>query len=230
MHDWYRAGEGALEVRLFGLPLKRLRGEAVTKGEAMRYLAELPLAPAAMAHNHELEWREVDKKTVEVATSVAGPRLTVLLHFDDAGDVVAATVCGLSAAKFSAVHGYQVVSVDLRLQYEDHLRSQVARADGQTYLGRLAFGARTLDLEGRHRDAPAIDRQFGYEKILSLRMGSRGADRLDRRPVLVMERADGRYLVTSAGMGAGIVQEVADRLAGLHAAARRSGVQPGSCP
>lgn len=51
VHDWYRAGEGALEVRLFGLPLKRLRGEAVTKGEAMRYLAELPWAAAAMAHN-----------------------------------------------------------------------------------------------------------------------------------------------------------------------------------
>ena len=91
VHDWYRAGEGALEVRLFGLPLKRLRGGAVTKGEAQRYLAELPLAPAAMAHNHELEWREVDGRTVEVATSVAGPRLAVLLHFDGAGDVVAAS-------------------------------------------------------------------------------------------------------------------------------------------
>ena len=91
VHDWYRVGEGRLEVRLFGLPLKRLRGSPVTKGEVMRYLAELPLAPAAMAHNRELEWREVDKSTVEVATSVAGPRLAVLLHFDDAGDVVAAS-------------------------------------------------------------------------------------------------------------------------------------------
>lgn len=40
---------------------------------------------------HELQWREVDERTVEVATSVAGPRLVVLLHFDDAGDVVAAS-------------------------------------------------------------------------------------------------------------------------------------------
>ena len=93
--------------------------------------------------------------------------------------------------------------------------------DGQTYLGRLALGARTIDLAGRQRDGPAIDRQFGYEEILSLRIGSRGADRLDDQPALVMERADGRYLVTSAGMGAGIVQEVADRLAGFRGAARR---------
>ena len=87
----YRAGEGALVVRLFGMPLKMLRGDAVTKGEAMRCLAELPWAPAAMAHNHELQWREMDERTVEVATSVAGPRLAVLLRFDDAGDVVVAS-------------------------------------------------------------------------------------------------------------------------------------------
>jgi len=94
--------------------------------------------------------------------------------------------------------------------------------DGQTYLGRLALGARTLDLEGRPRDGgPAINRQIGYEEILSLRIGNRGADRLDGQPALVVERADGRYLVTSAGMGAGIVQEVADRLAGLRGDARQ---------
>jgi len=30
-----------------------------------------------MAHNHELEWREVDRRTVEVATSVAVARLAL---------------------------------------------------------------------------------------------------------------------------------------------------------
>ena len=89
--DRYRAGEGSLEVRLFGLPLKRLRGEAVGRGEAMRYLAELPWAPWAMARNPELEWREVDSRTVEVATGAGGSRVAVLLQFDDAGDVVAAS-------------------------------------------------------------------------------------------------------------------------------------------
>jgi len=93
--------------------------------------------------------------------------------------------------------------------------------DGKTYLGRLAFGARALNLAGRQRDRPVIDRQFGYEEILSLRIGSRGVDRLDDRPALVLERADGRYLVASAGMGAGIVQEVAERLAGFRGAAQR---------
>jgi len=93
--------------------------------------------------------------------------------------------------------------------------------DGKTYLGRLALGARTLGLEGRGPDGPAVTRQVGYEEILGLRIGSRGADRLDDQPALVFDRADGRYLVTSAGMGAGIVQEIADRLAGFRGSARR---------
>jgi len=91
VHDWFRAGEGALEVRLLGLPLKRSSGPEVAKGEAMRYLAELPWVPHAFVGNRELEWRELDRATVEVALSLAGGRATMRLHFDDAGDIVAAS-------------------------------------------------------------------------------------------------------------------------------------------
>lgn len=91
--------------------------------------------------------------------------------------------------------------------------------DGQTFLGSLSLNARTLSLEGRSAAGPAVSRQIGYQEILGLRVGSRGADRLAGRPALVLERTDGRYLVTSAGMGAGIVQEILDRLAGLRRAA-----------
>jgi hypothetical protein len=91
--------------------------------------------------------------------------------------------------------------------------------DGQTYLGRLALGPRTLRLEGRGSGGPAVNRQIGYEEVQGLRLGSHGPDRLDGRPALVFERADGPYLVTSAGMSAGIVQELVDRLAGLRLAA-----------
>jgi len=93
--------------------------------------------------------------------------------------------------------------------------------DGQTYLGRLTLGMRTLALEGRRRNAPASTRQIGFEEILSLRIDSRGRDRFDGQPALVVERADGVYLVTSAGMGAGIIHEIADRLAGFRGDARR---------
>jgi hypothetical protein len=87
--------------------------------------------------------------------------------------------------------------------------------DGQTYLGRLALGPRTLRLEGREPHGPAVDRQIGYDEVHGLRIGSYGSDRLDGRPTLVVERADGQYLVAGAGMGAGIVPELVDRLADL---------------
>ena len=87
--------------------------------------------------------------------------------------------------------------------------------DHQTYVGRLTLGPRTLRLEGREPDGPAVDRQIGYEEVRNLRVGSSGPGRLDGRPTLVVERADGQYLVASAGMGAGIVQELVERIAEL---------------
>lgn len=94
---------------------------------------------------------------------------------------------------------------------------------GQTFVGRLALGPRTLRLVGRTPGAegPTVDRQIGYAELQGLRIGSHGADRLDGRPALVVERADGPYLVADAGMGAPIVQELVDRLAYLRLAAPR---------
>ena len=87
--------------------------------------------------------------------------------------------------------------------------------DGQTFVGRLALGLYMLHLDGRRRgvDEPGVKRQFGYEELRSPRIGNRGMDRLDGRPALVVERADGAYLVSDAGMGAPIVQELAEQLA-----------------
>ena len=90
--------------------------------------------------------------------------------------------------------------------------------DGRTFLGRLALGPNTLRLEGRESDGPVVDRQIGYDEVQGLGVSSHGPARLDGQPTLVVERADGPYLVTSAGMGAGIVQELLDRLAELRLA------------
>lgn len=89
--------------------------------------------------------------------------------------------------------------------------------DGQTFVGSLALGPVTLQLDGRRRGADdgVVNRQFGYDELRGLRIGSRGADRLDGRPALVVERAEGAYLVSSAGLGAPIVQELVERLGEL---------------
>ena len=89
--------------------------------------------------------------------------------------------------------------------------------NGQTFIGRLALGPRSLRLDGRRRGAeePPVNRRFRYEELQSLRIGSRGVDRLDGRPALIVEWHEGAYLVAGAGMGAPIVQELVDRLVEL---------------
>jgi hypothetical protein len=86
--DGYEAGEGILEVRVLGLPIQRRRGRELAQGEAFRYLAELAWAPHAVLANEELEWRQLDNRSAEVATLVAGARIAVRLLFDEDGDLV----------------------------------------------------------------------------------------------------------------------------------------------
>jgi hypothetical protein len=87
---------------------------------------------------------------------------------------------------------------------------------GQTFIGRLAFGSRTLRLDGRRSGAedPPVNRRLRYEELRGPRIGSLGADRLDGRPALVLEWLGGVYLVAGAGQGAPIVQELLELLVG----------------
>jgi len=89
--DSYDGVEGVLEVRLLGLPLRRNRGSELAQGEAFRYLAELPWVPQAMLANGQLEWREVDSQTVEVATRVDAERIAVRLLFNEDGEIAQST-------------------------------------------------------------------------------------------------------------------------------------------
>lgn len=86
--DSYADGDGTLEVRALGLTVRRQSGPEIVTGQTLRYLAELPWMPHALMRNRELEWRELDGRTVEVAAYAGGDRLTVCMEFDGAGDVV----------------------------------------------------------------------------------------------------------------------------------------------
>jgi hypothetical protein len=86
--DSYLAGEGLLEVRLFGsLRIARAAGPQISRGELMRYLAELAWAPHAMRQNPYLSWREIDATTVEVSAESVGGPARVRLVFEN-GDIV----------------------------------------------------------------------------------------------------------------------------------------------
>jgi hypothetical protein len=76
-----------LEARLFGsLPLARAAGQEASRGELMRYLAELTWAPHVMQHNPHLSWRAIDASTIELSAASAGGPARVRLIFED-GDI-----------------------------------------------------------------------------------------------------------------------------------------------
>lgn len=86
--DAYVDGKGLIEVRLFGsLPVARMTGPQIGRGELMRYLAELAWAPHAILHNRRLRWREISATAVEVsADSTDGPARVRLVF--EGGDLV----------------------------------------------------------------------------------------------------------------------------------------------
>jgi Family of unknown function (DUF6544) len=65
-----------------GLPLRRTSGPELARGEAFRYLAEIPWVPQAIIANGDLRWRAIDESTAEVSTQVAEERVAVALTFD----------------------------------------------------------------------------------------------------------------------------------------------------
>lgn len=87
--DAFRGGRGLLRVRLFGLlRVANAEGPAIDRGEALRYLAELPWAPDAILGNPAIAWRERDDGWVEATLDAGGAPVSVRFRFDAAGDIV----------------------------------------------------------------------------------------------------------------------------------------------
>jgi hypothetical protein len=87
--DSYVDGIGLLDVRVAGsIPVTRSSDGETAKGEAMRFLAELPWNPEAILNSEGLTWGELEGGSVEVSMDTAGGVALVTLHIE-AGDIVA---------------------------------------------------------------------------------------------------------------------------------------------
>ena len=91
--DYFVDGIGGLEVRLLGaFAIAQIVGGAdAAKGEALRYLAEVPWCPDAIFFNRSLDWTVIDAKTIKVATGVGAERGEVTFDLDDNGLIVRAS-------------------------------------------------------------------------------------------------------------------------------------------
>lgn len=88
-HVAHGALEGRLHVRLLGsIPIANARGGHIDRGEAMRYLAELPWAPDALRHNAAITWNVIDSTSVEASMALPDGPATVRFTLDAHGDIV----------------------------------------------------------------------------------------------------------------------------------------------
>ncbi len=86
VEDAYEGGRGRLDAKIWGvLPVAHARGLDVDRGEAERYLAELPWCPQAFKQNSELQFEPLDERSVRVW--VGDPETYVDLLFDADGDI-----------------------------------------------------------------------------------------------------------------------------------------------
>lgn len=79
--DALEDGEGRLDVTALGMIAiaRSTSNAALTRGELIRYLAEIPLVPDAILHNQDLSWRELDASTIAVTAGSGDTACEVIL-------------------------------------------------------------------------------------------------------------------------------------------------------
>jgi len=89
VRDALVGGVGMLRVSLLGLiTLQQMPASRdLTRGEVMRYLAELPWVPQAILHNSALRWQAVNATTLTVSAGEGEATCTVTLTLDTLGRV-----------------------------------------------------------------------------------------------------------------------------------------------
>lgn len=90
VEDAFENGHGRLDAKIWGLlSVAHGRGVDIDRGEAQRYLAELPWNPLALLNNSALQFEQRDDDTIRVW--VFDPKTWVDLVFDAHGDIVGAS-------------------------------------------------------------------------------------------------------------------------------------------
>jgi hypothetical protein len=80
--------------------------------------------------------------------------------------------------------------------------------------GKLQLHARSLLLDGMNGSGPA-SHEIAYDDLLLVRVGRAPADRIAGRPSLVLELRSGELLAIASVAEAGVIGELAERIAAL---------------
>ena len=176
VHDSYIAGVGALDAAMLGLfTVAGVQGGGeISRGELMRYFAEMPWYPTALLPSQGVHWQAVDDRSSK-ATLVDGQiSLSLLFRFDDAASILRAGV--------GAVRAFLVARLGVRPATDAGPVGE--RADGLLPGGRRAAaglarerygGCQAPGAAAGHAAAAGMDRRVGNRAGRSGCMAHRAA-------------------------------------------------------
>lgn len=119
VRDALQGDLGRLTVRALGIvPIARVAlSPALTRGELLRYLAELVWAPDAIVHNSHLRWRHEGLDQLVVAAGTGAAAAEIMLTLNDEGRIATA-----SAADRPRLIGGAMVPTPWRGSFSDYRR------------------------------------------------------------------------------------------------------------
>jgi hypothetical protein len=86
---------------------------------------------------------------------------------------------------------------------------------GTLNAGKLELEPSAVRLEGTDSEGSSFVEELAYRDLAGVRIARGGADRLDGRPTLVLERSDGQDLRVASVAQSGIVSELAEKLSSI---------------
>jgi hypothetical protein len=136
--DELQGDQGKLSLLAFGaVPLfPAIAGLEATRGETMRYLAELPWAPDAILHNRDLAWRTLDSRTFLVSAGKGALYSRVVLKLGDDG-----FVCAVMAEDRPRREGRRFVERSWRGRFSAYQQRQGRVVPGRGEVGWIIDGA-----------------------------------------------------------------------------------------
>lgn len=104
--DYISADKSGLIATFLGIiPIVKIQNSReIIKGELLRYLAEIPIAPDEIFCNSALEWTVLNKKSIMVATSYLDERAEIIFKLNELGQIEA-----MSAKSRGAQIGNEIV-------------------------------------------------------------------------------------------------------------------------
>jgi hypothetical protein len=146
VRDALSGNAGSLSVKALGIiPIAKVpESPALTRGELLRYLAEIPWVPDAILHNAALRWSELAAHRIAVSAGSGGDAATIEFSLDSDGMIE-----GAFAADRPRWTGHAAVPTPWRGRFGDYRRHADRLLPFEGHVAWLLHGVEVRCWEGR---------------------------------------------------------------------------------